>query len=150
MQSGHLRPSQRLPDLLVRPRCPHPRRDAGSSRCGAGQGHGIQLQLLVRFRPWAPTKPSKISGLRLSSQAPPGLRSGWGAPGEQWAGGGSAERPASALGRTRPYDGYFAGRVFDSAGIPRFAAATYIRAGGRGGGAAAEVSADLARFILGP
>ncbi len=66
--------------------------------------------------------------------------------GGRWSiGGKTGSGPETA----RPYDGCFAGLVFDPAGIPRYTVATYIRAGGRGGGAAAEVSADLARFILG-
>lgn len=45
-------------------------------------------------------------------------------------------------------DGWFAGLVFDPKGNARFTVATFVRHGGRGGGAAAKLSADLARFIM--
>jgi hypothetical protein len=45
-------------------------------------------------------------------------------------------------------DGWFAGLVFDAAGEPRFAFATYVRKGGPGGGTAARISADLATALL--
>jgi cell division protein FtsI/penicillin-binding protein 2 len=45
-------------------------------------------------------------------------------------------------------DGWFAGLIFDVAGQPRFAFATYVRKGGLGGGAAARISADIANILL--
>jgi transpeptidase family protein len=53
------------------------------------------------------------------------------------------------LGSTGPpYDGWFAGLVFDQQGKARFTAATYVRHGGLGGENAAIVSAQLARFLI--
>jgi hypothetical protein len=51
-------------------------------------------------------------------------------------------------GKANPYDGIFAGLAFDTNRQPRFAVVTYVRAGGPGGGIAAEISADLARSGL--
>ena len=54
------------------------------------------------------------------------------------------------LGSTGPpYDGWFAGLVFDPQGKARFTVATYVRHGGLGGENAATVSAQLARFLVG-
>ena len=50
--------------------------------------------------------------------------------------------------RAHPYDGIFAGLAFDRRGVPRLAFVTYVRGGGPGGGAAAEISADLSRLAL--
>ncbi len=47
-----------------------------------------------------------------------------------------------------PYDGWFAGLVFDGQGRARFTVATYVRHGGPGGEHAALISADLARFLI--
>jgi beta-lactamase class A len=44
-------------------------------------------------------------------------------------------------------DGWFAGLIFDPEGSPRFTVATFVRHGGLGGGKAAQVSAELARFL---
>ena len=46
-------------------------------------------------------------------------------------------------------DGWFAGLIFDPEGKARFTVATFVRHGGPGGGNAAKISADLARFIIG-
>ncbi len=46
-------------------------------------------------------------------------------------------------------DGWFAGLIFDPQGKARFTIATYVRHGGFGGGNAARISAELARFIIG-
>ena len=45
-------------------------------------------------------------------------------------------------------DGWFAGLVFDPSGKARFTVATYVRHGGPGGGNAAKISAELARYII--
>src|SRR5688572_8685917 len=45
-------------------------------------------------------------------------------------------------------DGWFAGLVFDPKGKPRFTVATFVRHGGRGGGHAARISAELARYLI--
>lgn len=49
-----------------------------------------------------------------------------------------------------PYDGWFAGLVFDPQGKARFTVATYVRHGGLGGENAAIISAQLARFLIEP
>lgn len=46
-------------------------------------------------------------------------------------------------------DGWFAGLIFDPQGKPQFTVATFVRHGGPGGGNAAKISAELARFIIG-
>jgi cell division protein FtsI/penicillin-binding protein 2 len=62
--------------------------------------------------------------------------------GDKWKIGGKT-------GTNSDPDGIFAGLVFDASGAPRYAFATYIKRGGKGGGVAAEVSADLVKFIVG-
>jgi len=53
------------------------------------------------------------------------------------------------LGSTGPpYDGWFAGLVFDPQGKARFTVATYVRHGGLGGENAALISAQLARYLI--
>jgi hypothetical protein len=47
-----------------------------------------------------------------------------------------------------PYDGWFAGLVFDPRGKARFTVATYVRHGGKGGENAAMISAQLARYLV--
>jgi cell division protein FtsI/penicillin-binding protein 2 len=47
-----------------------------------------------------------------------------------------------------PYDGWFAGLVFDPEGKARFTVATYVRRGGKGGENAAIISAQLARYLI--
>jgi len=51
-------------------------------------------------------------------------------------------------GGPRPYDGVFAGLIFDAAGTPRYTVVTYVRRGGPGGGVAAEISAELGARLL--
>ena len=46
-------------------------------------------------------------------------------------------------------DGWFAGLVFDQQGKARFSLATFVRHGGTGGGNAARVSAQVARYLIG-
>jgi cell division protein FtsI/penicillin-binding protein 2 len=62
--------------------------------------------------------------------------------GDQWKIGGKT-------GTNSEMDGTFAGIVCDAQGAPRYSFATFIRRGGKGGGVAAEVSADLMKFIVG-
>jgi len=45
-------------------------------------------------------------------------------------------------------DGWFAGLIFDTNRKPRFTVATFVRHGGTGGGNAAKLSADLARYLI--
>jgi cell division protein FtsI/penicillin-binding protein 2 len=46
-------------------------------------------------------------------------------------------------------DGWFAGLVFAPDGEAQFTVATYVRRGGFGGGNAARISAELARYVVG-
>ena len=46
-------------------------------------------------------------------------------------------------------DGWFAGLIFDPRGKARYTVATFVRRGGPGGGNAAKISAELARYIIG-
>ncbi len=46
-------------------------------------------------------------------------------------------------------DGWFAGLIFDPEGKASYTVATFVRHGGLGGGNAARISAQLARFIIG-
>jgi cell division protein FtsI/penicillin-binding protein 2 len=46
-------------------------------------------------------------------------------------------------------DGWFAGLIFDPQGKARFTVATFVRHGGPGRGNAANISAELARYIIG-
>lgn len=45
-------------------------------------------------------------------------------------------------------DGWFAGLIFDPNGDARFTVATFVKHGGLGGGNAASLSAELAKFII--
>lgn len=66
--------------------------------------------------------------------------------GPEWKmGGKTGTGPADS----HPYDGIFAGLVFDHDGPARYTVVCYVRNGGPGGGAAAEIASDLARFVLG-
>lgn len=46
-------------------------------------------------------------------------------------------------------DGWFAGLIFDPQGKARYTVATFVRRGGPGGGNAAKISVELARFVIG-
>jgi hypothetical protein len=65
---------------------------------------------------------------------------------------GNGARLGRKTGTTgsEPHDGLFAGLVFDADGQARFTIVTYVRRGGFGGGAAAEISSDVARSLLNP
>lgn len=47
-----------------------------------------------------------------------------------------------------PYDGVFAGVIYNRRGVARFTVVTYVRRGGPGGGTAADISADAAALLL--
>jgi len=66
--------------------------------------------------------------------------------GENWKMGG---KTGTGGGHPPPYDGIFAGLVFDEHGRAVYTVICYVRRGGLGGGAAAEIAADVARFVLG-
>jgi hypothetical protein len=66
-----------------------------------------------------------------------------------WAIGGKTGTVGRAGARMDERDGWFAGQVFDGQGKARYTGATFVRRGGLGGGSAAEISAQLARFVTG-
>jgi Penicillin binding protein transpeptidase domain len=69
-----------------------------------------------------------------------------GLPGHGWTMGG---KTGTGPGEAHPYDGCFAGLVFDGRRVARYAIASYVRRGGRGGGAAAQLAAELVARTLG-
>jgi cell division protein FtsI/penicillin-binding protein 2 len=64
-----------------------------------------------------------------------------------WAIGGKTGTGGRAGAPMNEQDGWFAGLVFDRQGKARYTVATFVRRGGLGGGSAAEISAQLARFM---
>jgi hypothetical protein len=66
---------------------------------------------------------------------------GWQIGGKTGSGLGAPVGPQS--------DGWFAGLIFDPRGKARFTVATFVRRGGPGGGNAARISAQLARYLIG-
>ena len=69
-------------------------------------------------------------------------RTGWNIGGKTGTGPGpNPPGPAS--------DGWFVGLIFDPCGDARFTVATFVKHGGHGGGNAARLSADLAKFVIG-
>lgn len=69
------------------------------------------------------------------------LESGWQTGGK--TGSGPGPMPLSPES-----DGWFAGLIFDPQGKARFTVATFVRHGGSGGGNAAKISVELARYII--
>ncbi len=67
--------------------------------------------------------------------------------GTGWAIGGKTGTGGRAGGPLNQQDGWFAGLIFDNQGKARYTVATFVRRGGLGGGNAAEISAQLARFL---
>ncbi len=66
-----------------------------------------------------------------------------------WQIGGKTGSGTALLPKGSQIDGWFAGLIFDSQGKARFTVATFVRSGGYGGMNAAEISAELARYIIG-
>jgi hypothetical protein len=66
---------------------------------------------------------------------------GWQMGGKTGSGGSARVGPQS--------DGWFVGLIFDPQGKAQFTVATFVRHAGPGGGTAARISADLARYIIG-
>lgn len=62
-----------------------------------------------------------------------------------WRMGGKTGSGPGTAGRL---DGIFAGLIFDARGRARYAFATYVRKGGLGGGAAAAISAEMAKIVI--
>ena len=66
-----------------------------------------------------------------------------------WAIGGKTGTGGRAGAPMNEQDGWFAGLVFDRQGKARYTVATFVRRGGLGGGSAAEISAQIVRFVTG-
>ena len=66
-----------------------------------------------------------------------------------WQIGGKTGSGTALLPKGSQVDGWFAGLVFDPQGKARFTVATFVRSGGYGGGSAARISSELARYIIG-
>jgi len=66
--------------------------------------------------------------------------------GDTWKIGG---KTGTGPGGSQPYDGIFAGLVFDESGEARYTVICYVRHGGPGGGVPAEVAAHVVKFTLG-
>ena len=68
--------------------------------------------------------------------------------GTRWQIGGKTGTGPGMGSAGPPYDGWFAGLVFDPQGRARFTVATYVRHGGPGGENAALISAELALYLI--
>jgi cell division protein FtsI/penicillin-binding protein 2 len=66
-----------------------------------------------------------------------------------WSIGGKTGTGGETGAPFNEQDGWFAGLIFDANMKARFTVATFVRHGGAGGGSAAEISAELARFLAG-
>jgi beta-lactamase class A len=69
--------------------------------------------------------------------------------GTGWAIGGKTGTGGRAGALMEQQDGWFAGVIFDATGKPRYTVATFVTQGGLGAGNAGEISAQLARFVIG-
>ena len=69
--------------------------------------------------------------------------------GTGWSIGGKTGTGPGPNSPERTSDGWFAGLIFDPQGDARFTVATFVKHGGLGGGNAAWLSAELARFVIG-
>ena len=69
--------------------------------------------------------------------------------GTGWKMGGKTGTGPALEPRGSNYDGWFAGLIFDPQGKATFTVTTFVKHGGFGGGNAARVSAELARFLSG-
>jgi hypothetical protein len=91
---------------------------------------------IVHFKTAMQLQSAMIDTVRLGTAS--GIRDRLGAL------GGIGGKTGSGPGGARPLDGIFAGLVFDHKGTPRYTVVTYVRRGGVGGGAAADISAAMA------
>jgi len=66
-----------------------------------------------------------------------------------WQIGGKTGSGPALLPKGDQVDGWFAGLIFDPQGRARFTVATFVRSGGTGGQNAAQISAALARYLIG-
>ena len=69
--------------------------------------------------------------------------------GTGWQIGGKTGSGPALLPKGALVDGWFAGLIFDPQGQARFTVATFVRSGGYGGENAAQISAALARYLVG-
>ncbi|MGH9760241.1 MAG: penicillin-binding transpeptidase domain-containing protein [Blastocatellia bacterium] len=69
--------------------------------------------------------------------------------GTGWRIGGKTGSGIALLPQASQVDGWFAGLLFDPHGSARLTIVTFVRSGGFGGEAAANISAELARYIIG-
>lgn len=69
--------------------------------------------------------------------------------GTGWSIGGKTGTGGVAGAPFEDQDGWFAGLIFDGSLKARYTVATFVRHGGAGGGKAAEISAEEARFLAG-
>jgi len=69
--------------------------------------------------------------------------------GTGWSIGGKTGTGGVAGAPFEDQDGWFAGLIFDESLKARYTVATFVRHGGAGGGKAAEISAEEARFLVG-
>ena len=69
--------------------------------------------------------------------------------GSGWQIGGKTGSGPGLMPLSPQSDGWFAGLIFTPQGKARFTVATFVRKGGPGGGNAAKISAELARYIIG-
>jgi cell division protein FtsI/penicillin-binding protein 2 len=69
--------------------------------------------------------------------------------GTGWSIGGKTGTGGVAGAPFEDQDGWFAGLIFDESLKARYTVATFVRHGGAGGGKAAEISAEEARFLAG-
>jgi hypothetical protein len=109
-------------------------------RIVAGAAPGESGGRAIRPESARPIQSAMIDTVRFGTAR--GIRDRLGVKGQ--IGGKTGSGPAGA----HPLDGIFAGIVFDRASAARYTVVTYVRRGGLGGGAAAEISADMANFLL--
>ncbi|HYL99632.1 MAG TPA: penicillin-binding transpeptidase domain-containing protein [Blastocatellia bacterium] len=69
--------------------------------------------------------------------------------GTGWRIGGKTGSGVALLPKGSQVDGWFAGLLFNRRGRARFTIATFVRSGRYGGEAAAHISTELARYIIG-
>jgi cell division protein FtsI/penicillin-binding protein 2 len=121
---------------------------------------GVMLQPTARIEPsnQRELRPTRVMQSRTAVKLQAGMRdvvqrgtaksianvltdTGWQMGGKTGSGLGAPIGPQS--------DGWFAGLIFDPRGKARFTVATFVRRGGLGGGNAAKISAQVARYLIG-
>jgi Penicillin binding protein transpeptidase domain len=115
-----------------------------------GKEGALSMSSIVQYRPPG-NRMGRETAIQLQINMLQAVEQGtakgiYGRLGKQWEIGG---KTGTGPGTAHPYDGIFAGLVFDEERRVRYTLVCYARRSGPGGGAAAEISADLARFVLG-